>query len=608
MKILLLFSFIILLNFSLISTIINIPADQPTIQQGIDVSVDGDTVLVQPGTYVENINYNGKNITVSSLFLTTQDTTYISQTLIDGNQNGSVVTFESEEDTTAVLCGFIITNGNSENYGGGIFCSFSNPCIKNVIIEDNYAAESGGGLFFSSIGNSYINLENVIISSNFSNSYGGGISAHSNLHCENVIITCNTAYNCGGGIYSRDNLNLVNVTVSFNCTFGNGGGIYQSGFINFENTIVTNNTAYNSGGGIYYAGGIPQIKNVIIKNNIAYESGGGIFFYDIVDANFNIDDRCSIYMNNVIYQRGYGVDIYSLQGDNQYDIINVVVDTFSTFSPTDYYVFPIDAFTFDILHSIQDSLINSDLYVSVDGDDNNSGISESEPLRTIKHALSRIFADSLNQNTIYLLPGIYSSSTNGEIFPINWSNYVSLDGINEEETILDADTSSCVMKFNYVTDAIIKNVTIRNGYAENGGGIFCEYSNPTFENIIITENNVSHYGGGIYCKYSNPNLENVTISNNNAVCRGGGIYCWFSNPILTNVSVTYNSAEGHYSSDGGGIFCYQSSPSLENVTISNNSAIDDGGGIYCSTSSNPILQNAEISDNTIVGGSGFANG
>ncbi len=64
----------------LYSTIINVPADQPTIQEGIDAAVNADTVLVQPGTYVENINYNGKNITVASLFLTTQDTIFISGT------------------------------------------------------------------------------------------------------------------------------------------------------------------------------------------------------------------------------------------------------------------------------------------------------------------------------------------------------------------------------------------------------------------------------------------------------------------------------------------------------------------------------------------------
>ena len=82
-----------------------------TIQTAIDSSSDGDTVLVQAGTYVENINFNGKNIVVGSLYLTTQDTSYISSTIIDGNQSGSVVKFVSGEDTTAVLTGLTITNG-----------------------------------------------------------------------------------------------------------------------------------------------------------------------------------------------------------------------------------------------------------------------------------------------------------------------------------------------------------------------------------------------------------------------------------------------------------------------------------------------------------------
>ena len=94
---------LVLVSTCLYSTIINVPADQPTIQAGINVSVDADTVLVQPGTYVENINYNGKNITIASLFLTTQDTVYISQTIIDGNQNGGVVGFVNGETMGAEI-------------------------------------------------------------------------------------------------------------------------------------------------------------------------------------------------------------------------------------------------------------------------------------------------------------------------------------------------------------------------------------------------------------------------------------------------------------------------------------------------------------------------
>ena len=144
MKILLIFSFIILINFSLISTIINIPADQPTIQQGIDVSVDGDTVLVQPGTYIENINYNGKLITIKSAYGP-------ENCIIDGNQNGSVVTFENNEDSTSILDGFTIIHGLGDGSwsfwsGGGITTVNSSPTIKRCIIKNNTCPFIGAGV------------------------------------------------------------------------------------------------------------------------------------------------------------------------------------------------------------------------------------------------------------------------------------------------------------------------------------------------------------------------------------------------------------------------------------------------------------------------------
>jgi len=128
-----------------VCTIINVPSHQPTIQDGINAATNSDTVHVQPGLYVENINFSGKLITVGSLFLTTQDTTYISSTIIDGNSSGRVVTFSNGENTTAVLCGFTITNGSAD-YGGGICCYGSSPSLWNVSIFDNTASYDGGGI------------------------------------------------------------------------------------------------------------------------------------------------------------------------------------------------------------------------------------------------------------------------------------------------------------------------------------------------------------------------------------------------------------------------------------------------------------------------------
>ncbi len=219
--------FVLLVTTCLYSTIINVPDDQPTIQEGIDVAVDADTVLVQSGTYVENINYNGKLIIVASLFLTTQDTTYISQTVIDGDSLDSVVKFESGEDSTAVLFGFTITNGEAE-VGGGIYCLYSSPSLVNVIITSN-SANDGGGIWCSN--NSSPNLQNVTITGNSSIgifSDGGGIFCYnSSPNIENVTISGNSAEWGGGGIscVTNSNPSLVNVTISGNSA-GAGGGIY----------------------------------------------------------------------------------------------------------------------------------------------------------------------------------------------------------------------------------------------------------------------------------------------------------------------------------------------------------------------------------------------
>ena len=63
--------------------------DYTLIQEAITASADGDTVLVYPGRYIENVRFNGKNITLASLEILTGDRDYVYSTIIDGNQNGT---------------------------------------------------------------------------------------------------------------------------------------------------------------------------------------------------------------------------------------------------------------------------------------------------------------------------------------------------------------------------------------------------------------------------------------------------------------------------------------------------------------------------------------
>ncbi len=139
------------------------PQNLQTIQTGIVWSTAGDTVLVKPGTYYENIWFYKKGVKLASHFARDGDTATIKSTIIDGSKStrgqgkGSVIYFTSAADSSSGVVGFTLTNGTGTEgevgtelkvNGGGIFCApRSFPTIANNVITQNQVADDGGGIF-----------------------------------------------------------------------------------------------------------------------------------------------------------------------------------------------------------------------------------------------------------------------------------------------------------------------------------------------------------------------------------------------------------------------------------------------------------------------------
>jgi len=207
-----------------------------TIQEAIDTASDGDKVIVAEESYAENIHFHGKNIELTST--DPFDPSVVANTIINGNQAGSVVSFDGTEDETCLLSGFTIQNGSAQQGGGvrgGALANHTHATIRNNVIESNSAQWGGGLCWCDGV------IENNVISQNSAGWYGGGL------------------YDCDGAI--RSNLLVGNIAQK-----SGGGACNCDGRIE-SNTITENSAEEQWGGGLFQCKG--AIANCIIWENTA---------------------------------------------------------------------------------------------------------------------------------------------------------------------------------------------------------------------------------------------------------------------------------------------------------------------------------------------------
>jgi PKD repeat protein len=498
---------------------LHVPEDYLTIQAAIDAAETyGDTILIAEGTYIENLNITGKEVTLTSEFILDHDESHIANTIIDGS--GA----ENSRDPDPEGSVMVFLPGAYPNL---------DPWIIGLTIQNGIGR---------------------IIEKTIEDPENPG----SNIVIEKRV---------GGGVYIEE-MNPI-----------------------FQDCDVKNNSADDEGGGGYVLNGGPNFGGTVEEDII--NPGGNLF-----QANFAAIGK-TLFIDNsdtrtdTIKAENCHFDVYSY---SESDISNYWSEANRGVSFANG--------TGDIT-----AITAPNVYVSVSGDDTNSGLAPGDAFKTIDFALSSVYADSTNPVTINIGVGQFSTSFTGEKFPLQLVNWVSLVG-NGTDTVLnangDANNPVRVFQIENVSGVTIESLTITGGYfnadtGRFGGGIYCSSANAELIGNYIISNSAND-GGGIYCLNSNVTLTDNIITDNTTPGFGGGVFFSFDSVAeVINNTISDNEADRN----GAGIYCLESEVDISDSEVSDNVADMSGGGIFVQDA-DIIVSDCDISANIV--NNNFHNG
>jgi parallel beta-helix repeat protein len=602
--------------------IIEVPSDQPTIQSGINAATTGDTVLVSPGTYFETIDLHGLGIVVASLYLTTDDPSYVPSTVIDGDSAGSVVSFVSGESSNAAITGFTIQHGYSD-WGGGIISQGASPVIDHNILRYNHAVENGGGIHCAGASAPTISyneihdnsagtdgagidcyLANAMISDN--NIHHNTASSAGAIHCgyatgPQIIgntLSDNVVTNCGGAIALFDSNPIISGNTFADNHADNCGGAMQFAYCTgpqVSGNTIHSNTAGNDGGAISLFDSDPVISNNEISENEVLTGngwGGGAIFASYSDP----DITGNSFQANLSANRGGAIALFESQGTYGG---NSITENTALSMGGGYYCEKSDPqISYDTLTN-NVALFGAGVCCSVQCSPMIESCIFAEDSAGTGGAIYLYYADS--PTVAGCTFERCSASRGGAVYCRSAENLVIENSSFQENTAFrssywDGDGGGMYCEQSNVT--LVDNVfagNISGGYNGAGGGIYVTGLSDVLFDRNAFLNNQADRGGGLVCYDSYASLRDCEFSHNTGFLFAGGFANWDSEVEIVHCQFLHNDANlggGFYSEYGS-----YNDVTIDSCIFAHNTAVIDGGGVYL----NDFETSYEMSNCMLIG-------
>ncbi|MBN2172349.1 MAG: VCBS repeat-containing protein [Candidatus Krumholzibacteriota bacterium] len=555
--------------------------DYPTIQAAVNAAQDGDVIELVDGVYTgpgnRAIVVDGLSVTIRARY---GDPTAC---IIDCESLGRGFSFTNQGDDFAVLRGVTLRNGDADN-GGGVYCgNYAKVVITQCIIEDCHASEDGGGIYMGGI----VKVNNNIIQRNLAEEDGGGLCGSGSVESSftNNLVLDNISYLGGAGVHFGP--------TAFFCTFA---------YNNYYDPPWPSNI------GIQYT----HVSHSIIINDFYLVSAGSINYtccnypdLPTGEGNFQANPAfTSGPLGNYYLQLGSAcIDAgQSSANDFSFESANGTIHmNHMTTRATDAFDTGLADLGFHYRHY-------TPIYVPDDYPSIQAAIDSCVDGEAI------IVRDGLYQENVSFLGKLLSlSSENGP-----------------ETTIIDANSvlNGAVVTFDghEGRGTLLAGLSLINGYAYNGGGIWCHESSPMILDNIIRDNTTETQGGGIGCyDGSRPLIQGNDIHHNETYYYGGGINIHDATPEIRDNTIHENSSQagaglaisdsyvpviednGIYANDAtyaGAVYCSNSIVTLARCTLAANSVANHTSGIYSRSGSEATLENCIIALG--IGGDGAA--